>query len=157
MKEFDFVVVGSGIAGLSFALKPPRKAPSPSSPSATSPTRTPAFAQGGVACVTSARISFDLHIADTLTAGVGLCHEDAVRAVVTEGPARIHELMDLGLHFDERETANGSHELDLARRAVTRSAACSMCRTPPAARSSKRSPAARASIRKSRFSRTTWP
>jgi L-aspartate oxidase len=115
MKEFDFVVVGSGIAGLSFALKAATKGTVAIVTKRRLVDSNTAWAQGGVACVTSGEDSFDLHIADTLTAGAGLCHEDAVRAVVTEGPARIHELMELGLHFDERETANGSHELDLGK------------------------------------------
>ena len=59
--------------------------------------------------------SFDLHIQDTLVAGAGLCNEEAVRVVVTEGPARIAELMKLGMHFDERELENGGRELDLGR------------------------------------------
>ena len=115
MKEFDFVVVGSGIAGLSFALKAATKGTVALVTKRRLVDSNTAWAQGGVACVTSGEDSFDLHIADTLTAGAGLCHEDAVRAVVTEGPARIHELIELGLHFDERETANGSHELDLGK------------------------------------------
>jgi L-aspartate oxidase len=115
MKEFDFVVVGSGIAGLTFALKAATKGTVALVTKRRLVDSNTAWAQGGVACVTSGEDSFDLHIADTLTAGVGLCHEDAVRAVVTEGPARIHELIELGLHFDERETANGSHELDLGK------------------------------------------
>ena len=115
MKEFDFVVIGSGIAGLSFALKAATKGTVAIVTKRRLVDSNTAWAQGGVACVTSGEDSFDLHIADTLTAGAGLCHEDAVRAVVTEGPARIHELMELGLHFDERETTNGSHELDLGK------------------------------------------
>jgi L-aspartate oxidase len=115
MKEFDFVVVGSGIAGLTFALKAASKGSVALVTKRRLADSNTAWAQGGVACVTSGEDSFDLHIADTLTAGAGLCHEDAVRAVVTEGPARIRELVDLGLHFDERETANGSHELDLGK------------------------------------------
>src|SRR5690606_6169818 len=74
-----------------------------------------AWAQGGVACVVSDEDSFDLHIRDTLVAGAGLCNEEAVRAVVTEGPERIRELIGLGMQFDERELANGERELDLGR------------------------------------------
>src|SRR6202023_3953830 len=58
--------------------------------------------------------SFELHVRDTLDAGAGLCDEKAVRAIVTEGPERIRELVDLGLHFDEREIS-GHRELDLGR------------------------------------------
>src|SRR5581483_6207217 len=73
-----------------------------------------AWAQGGVACVTSDEDSFELHVRDTLEAGAGLCDEAVVRQIVTEGPERIRELMELGLHFDEREV-EGHRELDLGR------------------------------------------
>jgi L-aspartate oxidase len=74
-----------------------------------------AWAQGGIACVTSSEDSFELHVKDTLQAGAGLCDEEMVRAIVTEGPARIRELMDLGVQFDEREMEDGERELDLGR------------------------------------------
>jgi L-aspartate oxidase len=115
MKHYDFVVVGSGIAGLSFALKAAgngtvaivtKRAP------AESNTR---YAQGGVACVTSAEDSFELHVKDTIIAGAGLCDERVVRAIINDGPARIRELMQLGVQFDERTNGTAAHELDLAR------------------------------------------
>ncbi|HEY8904061.1 MAG TPA: L-aspartate oxidase [Chthoniobacterales bacterium] len=115
MRTFDFVVVGSGIAGLSFALKAASKGTVAVVTKRTLVDSNTAWAQGGVACVVSDEDSFELHIKDTLEAGAGLCHEDAVRAVVTEGPQRIKELMDLGLHFDERETPSGAIELDLGK------------------------------------------
>jgi len=115
MKEFDFVVVGSGIAGLTFALKAASKGTVAIVTKRTLVDSNTAWAQGGVACVVSDEDSFELHIRDTLEAGAGLCHQDAVRAVVMEGPERIRELIDLGLHFDERETVNGGHELDLGK------------------------------------------
>ncbi len=113
MKEFDFVVVGSGIAGLSFALKAAARGTVAVVTKRTLVDSNTAWAQGGVACVVSDEDSFELHVQDTLEAGAGLCHEDAVRAVVTEGPARVRELIDLGLQFDEHETASGRVELDL--------------------------------------------
>src|SRR5207247_8831971 len=73
-----------------------------------------AWAQGGIACVTSNKDSFELHVCDTLEAGAGLCDEGAVRTIVTEGPARIRELMELGLQFDDREVS-GHREPDLGR------------------------------------------
>src|SRR4029077_16881891 len=73
-----------------------------------------AWAQGGIACVTSGEDSFELHVRDTMTAGAGLCNEAVVRTIVTEGPERIRELVNLGLHFDEREVS-GHRELDLGR------------------------------------------
>src|SRR6185436_11618812 len=74
-----------------------------------------AWAQGGIACVTSTEDSFELHVQDTLTAGAGLCDEAVVRSIVTDGPARIRELIEFGVHFDERESVNGVQELDLTR------------------------------------------
>ena len=63
----------------------------------------------------SSEDSFELHVKDTLAAGAGLCNEAMVRAIVTEGPARIQELIDLGVQFDEREIEHGERELDLGR------------------------------------------
>ncbi|MFA7235129.1 MAG: L-aspartate oxidase [Terrimicrobiaceae bacterium] len=115
MREFDFVVIGSGIAGLSFALKASEKGRVALVTKRGRADSNTAWAQGGVACVTSGEDSFDLHIRDTLAAGAGLCHEDAVRAIVTGGPERIAELMRLGMHFDRRETGNGGNEPDLGK------------------------------------------
>ena len=115
MREFDFIVIGSGIAGLSFALKAAELGSVALVTKRKLADSNTAWAQGGVACVVSEEDSFDLHIQDTLNAGAGLCSEETVRAVVTEGPARIAELIELGMHFDERELANGIRELDLGR------------------------------------------
>ncbi len=115
MSEFDFIVIGSGIAGLSFALQAAdhgRVAIITKRARAESNT---AWAQGGIASVTSTEDSFELHVQDTLEAGAGLCDERIVRTIVTDGPARIRELIDFGVHFDERELPDGSHELDLGR------------------------------------------
>jgi L-aspartate oxidase len=115
MREFDFIVIGSGIAGLTFALKAADFGTVALVTKRKLSDSNTAWAQGGVACVVSEEDSFDLHIQDTLIAGAGLCNEEAVRAVVIEGPTRIAELMNLGMHFDERELANGARELDLGR------------------------------------------
>jgi L-aspartate oxidase len=114
MKQYDFVVIGSGIAGLSFALKAAGHGSVAVITKRKGADSNTAWAQGGVACVTSDEDSFELHVRDTLEAGAGLCDEAAVRTIVTEGPARIRELMELGLHFDEREVS-GHRELDLGR------------------------------------------
>jgi L-aspartate oxidase len=114
MKRFDFLVLGSGIAGLSFALKAAhlgRVAIVTKKSSAESNTN---YAQGGIAAVTSKEDSVEMHVRDTLQAGAGLCHEDAVRTIIEEGPARIAELIELGMKFSEREI-NGGRELDLGR------------------------------------------
>src|SRR5947209_566177 len=117
MKQFDFLVLGSGIAGLTFALKVPaqgRVAIITKKHRAESNTN---YAQGGIAAVTSKEDSFELHVRDTLQAGAGLCKEDVVRTIVQEGPERIAELIELGMKFSEREIPgpNGARELDLGR------------------------------------------
>jgi len=115
MREFDFIILGSGIAGLSFALKAAEKGTVALVTKRGKSDSNTAWAQGGVACVVSDEDSFDLHVKDTLIAGAGLCHEDAVQAVVSEGPERIAELIGMGMHFDRRETLNGEYELDLGK------------------------------------------
>ncbi len=117
MKQFDFLVLGSGIAGLSFALK---VAPRGRVAILTKKDRAESntnYAQGGIAAVTSKEDSFELHVRDSLEAGAGLCKEKVVRTIVEEGPARIAELIELGMHFSEREVplSHGARELDLGR------------------------------------------
>ncbi|HEX3628496.1 MAG TPA: L-aspartate oxidase [Verrucomicrobiae bacterium] len=117
MKQFDFLVLGSGIAGLSFALK---VAPHGRVAIVTKKDRAESntnYAQGGIAAVTGKDDSFELHVHDTLEAGAGLCKEDVVRTIVEEGPARIHELIEFGMKFSESENRanDGSRELDLGR------------------------------------------
>ena len=112
---FDFIVIGSGIAGLSFALKAAAHGRVAIVTKRARAESNTAWAQGGIASVTSTEDSFELHVADTLEAGAGLCDEAVVRQIVMDGPARIRELIDFGVHFDERELPDGSHELDLGR------------------------------------------
>ncbi len=117
MKRFDFLILGSGIAGLSFALK---VAPRGRVAIVTKKNRAESntnYAQGGIAAVTSKEDTFDLHVQDTLTAGAGLCRESVVRTIVEEGPARIAELIELGMKFSQREAPNedGGRELDLGK------------------------------------------
>ena len=114
MKEYDFVVIGSGIAGLSFALKAAKHGSIAVITKRKGADTNTAWAQGGIACVMSDEDSFEVHVRDTLEAGAGLCHEKVVRTIVTEGPARIRELVDFGLQFDERQ-AFGHREFDLAK------------------------------------------
>jgi len=117
MKQFDYLVLGSGIAGLTFALK---VAPRGRVAIVTKKDRAESntnYAQGGIASVTSKEDSFELHVRDTLEAGAGLCKENVVRTIVEEGPARIQELIELGMKFSEREIpkSQGAHELDLGK------------------------------------------
>lgn len=109
----DFLVIGSGISGLSFALK---AATLGSVTIITKKNRADTatnLAQGGIAAVLSKGDSFEKHTKDTLISGAGLCHEDVVRMVVENGPARIMELVNLGIHF-VTDDSNPAH-LDLTR------------------------------------------
>ncbi|HAB16859.1 MAG TPA: L-aspartate oxidase [Verrucomicrobiota bacterium] len=117
IQEFDFLVLGSGVAGLNFAYQVAsrgRVAVITKKDKAASNTN---WAQGGIASVTSREDSFELHIRDTLEAGAGLCREHVVRTIVEEGPARIQELLALGAQFTERDDPRhpGQRELDLTR------------------------------------------
>jgi L-aspartate oxidase len=117
MKQFDFLVLGSGIAGLSFALK---VAPHGRVAIVTKKNRAESntnYAQGGIAAVTSKEDSFELHVRDTLESGAGLCKEPVVRAIIEEGPARIAELIGLGMQFSERPdpSPTGARQLDLGK------------------------------------------
>jgi L-aspartate oxidase len=117
IKQFDFLVLGSGIAGLSFALKVASRGRVAIITKKNKAESNTNYAQGGIAAVTSKEDSFELHVRDTLEAGAGLCKEKVVRTIIEEGPARIQELIELGMHFSEREagTANGARELDLGK------------------------------------------
>ena len=115
MKHFDFVIVGSGIAGLSLALRVAKFGTVAMVTKRNVTDSNTAWAQGGVAAVTSAEDSFGLHVKDTLVAGAGLCHQDAVQTIVTEGPSAIRDLIELGVHFDERVLEDGHRELDLGK------------------------------------------
>ena len=98
--EYDLVIVGSGIAGLSFALKVAeagyRVAIFTKKDKAESNTN---YAQGGIAAVTSAGDDLEKHIVDTLEAGDGLCDSQIVREILKDGPERIKDLIQLGVSF----------------------------------------------------------
>lgn len=98
--HYDYVIIGSGGAGLFAALLAKQHG---SVLVVTKDARTEAntnYAQGGIAAAIGPGDSPEQHLADTLAAGAGLCHEDAVRILVTEGPERVRDLMRLGLPFD---------------------------------------------------------
>jgi L-aspartate oxidase len=105
MIKTDFLIIGSGIAGLSYALKVAQHHPEKKvlviTKTRADETNTK-YAQGGIAGVTDfERDSFDKHIQDTLVAGDGLCNPRTVEIVVTEGPDRINEIIEWGTRFDK--------------------------------------------------------
>lgn len=105
----DFLVIGSGLAGLAFALKVAHRGTvTLLSKDKVTGANTP-WAQGGIAAVISKEDSFESHIHDTLRAGAGLCSIDAVRNIVEQAPERIRDLMDWGVKFDRL----GNDEVDL--------------------------------------------
>ena len=91
----DFLVIGSGVAGLSFALKAASLGKVMVVTKARKEESNTKYAQGGIAAVVSNMDTFERHVADTLDAGDGLCKEDIVRAVVEQGPSRVNEFIDL--------------------------------------------------------------
>lgn len=107
--KFDAVVVGSGIAGLSFALKSSKLGHKVAiiTKKERSDTNTN-HAQGGIASVTSCADDFDSHVKDTLIAGDGLCNEAAVRAIVSAGPRQIKDLIEEGVEFTSLEDGSPS-------------------------------------------------
>ena len=114
--EAEVVVVGSGIAGLSFAWKAAQHAKVLLLTKKNAAESNTNYAQGGIACVTSSEDSDELHIRDTMEAGAGLCQEKVVRQVVKDGPARVAELVELGVKFTERQNGVGQ-EPDLGKEA----------------------------------------
>lgn len=109
----DFLVIGTGISGLSFALKAATIGRVTIVTKKAKVDTATNLAQGGIAAVLSEDDSFDLHIQDTLRSGAGLCKEEVVRMVVENGPARIRELLDIGVHFMTR--ADDAAHLDLGK------------------------------------------
>jgi L-aspartate oxidase len=99
----DYLVIGSGIAGLSFSLKAALKGSVTIVTKKETMDTSTNYAQGGIASVLGPNDSFDLHIKDTLESGAGLCNEQVVRMVVTNGPDMIKELIALGVNFSHNK------------------------------------------------------
>lgn len=95
----DFLVIGSGVAGLSFALKAARHGTVMILTKDVPAESNSSYAQGGIAAVWSEQDDEDSHIQDTFVAGAGLCRPEAVVQTVREGPARVRELIELGTRF----------------------------------------------------------
>ncbi len=110
----DFLVIGSGIAGLTYVIKVAEKFPNKSIVVVTKGDEQDSntnLAQGGVAIVQNKCDSFEKHVADTLKAGDGLCNEEVVRMVISEGPKCLKEMIDWGVKFD----LNKSGKFDLGK------------------------------------------
>ena len=108
----DFLVIGSGLSGLLFAIKASKHGTVHIVTKDRLTDSATMRAQGGIAAVVSPQDSLDLHVADTIRVGDGLCHRDVVEAIVRDGPTRIKELVEIGVDFcDESDT--GEYELGL--------------------------------------------
>src|SRR5512137_1955914 len=99
-EHVDFLVVGSGVAGLSFALEAASRGSVLVLVKRARQEGNTQYAQGGIASVLGPDDAFENHVRDTLVAGAGLCHADAVEVTVREGPDRIRWLQSLGVEFD---------------------------------------------------------
>src|ERR1700689_5038332 len=110
----DFLVIGGGIAGLTFALKASEVGTVTVLTKAGSSEANTAYAQGGIASVWSVDDSFESHVDDTLRAGAGLCNRHAVETIVRDGPEAVRELIALGTRFTRVEEG-GEDEYDLGR------------------------------------------
>lgn len=109
----DFLVIGSGIAGLTFALKAARYGEVTIITKKAMMDTSTNLAQGGIAAVLGTDDSIDLHIADTLRSGDGLSHFDVVKLVIEQAPERIKELVDIGVQFTKRP--NNQTHFDLGK------------------------------------------
>lgn len=104
----DFLIIGSGIAGLSFALRAADHGTVAIITKREVTESATNYAQGGIASVFSQEDTFESHKEDTLVAGAGICHEDVVQMVVEEGPKVIRNLIDWGVQFT---TSGDSYDL----------------------------------------------
>jgi len=115
-RDYDFIVLGSGIAGLYFSLKVAKLGKVAIITKKHRAESNTNYAQGGIAAVTSKEDSVEKHVDDTCVAGAGLCHRDVVKQILSEGPARIQDLIDLGMEFSERNSSeSGKKEWDLGK------------------------------------------
>lgn len=105
--ETDYLVIGTGIAGLSFALEAAKSGKVAIVTKKEKREASTNYAQGGIASVFNLDDSFDLHIEDTLKSGDGLCNREIVEMVVKNGPAMINELIEMGVNFSRQKEDNG--------------------------------------------------
>jgi L-aspartate oxidase len=107
----DFLILGSGIAGLSLAIKASTLGSVAIVTKKEKSESNTNYAQGGIAAVTDQTDSFDEHIQDTLICGGGLCKKDVVEFIVKEAPPRIQELIEWGVNFTKSETPPHLYDL----------------------------------------------
>ncbi len=112
---FDFLVIGSGLAGLFYSLRVAEHGSVGLVTKRRSADSATSWAQGGIAAVVGPDDSFEAHVDDTLRAGADLCKEDVVRFVVTHGPDAIDALLKYGVDFDRRREPGHDSEFDLGR------------------------------------------
>ena len=106
VKKYDFLVIGSGLAGMSFALKVADKGTVALCCKTGLEEANTFYAQGGIASVTKTTDEFAKHIEDTLIAGDGLCDREVVEMVIKEAPKEIDQLVRWGVDFDKDETGH---------------------------------------------------
>lgn len=111
--EADFLVIGSGMAGLNFALKAAKFGKVVVVTKKEDTESNTNYAQGGIASVFGQDDSHELHMEDTLRAGAGLCDPEAVRVMVEGGPRLIQELINLGIDFSRAKTESQTDTFDL--------------------------------------------
>jgi len=112
----DFLIIGSGLAGLALALKLAKNHSVLIITKEEASQANTSWAQGGIAAVMSKEDSFESHIQDTLIAGAGLCRLNTVRNIIEQAPDRINDLLNWGVEFDLRkEPASDHYEMDLTR------------------------------------------
>jgi len=109
MIEYDFVVVGTGVSGLSFALEASKYGSVAVITKRASENSNTTWAQGGICCVADDEDSFESHIADTVDAGAGLCDHDIVKTIVESAPSAIEKMVNIGVQFDRN--SSGRYEL----------------------------------------------
>jgi len=105
----DFLVIGSGIAGVSFAINAARHGSVAMITKKHDSDSNTNYAQGGIACVLNDDDTFESHISDTIIAGAGLCDPQAVKILVEEGPPRIRELLEYGAKFSTNDALDDKH------------------------------------------------